>query len=390
MPDRIAEAPWLEYLLESIYQGQWKTLQLMHWLGLVGSIDGQPAWPWRSRLSGQDLLIDLSQARALLISIAITACLVAWGLFAVYWRQIRWPFLAALQLAVFFTPWPTASVWVVPANPSSFHSPSVPWSDEAITAGAQHYARHCVQCHGEKGNGQGPAAALQPVWPPNFVGPLLWRSADGDLFAHVRYGMRSRQGQLTMPAFAHDLTVDETWEVLHYLRAKAAGEVLEITGEWMQPVPIPEMRLDCAAAEKNSVGDWRGQHLMMVTGPVDNLLPDPRLVTLWLPPTGVDVTAIPPQVDCIISSASGARVALATITGSDTEEQHVQLLADRKGWLRARNNAAASGWSESSLICSTPVPDSTVVSQVKVDGLERLLRLIDTSPVRFVKGGRIH
>lgn len=59
MPDRIAQAPWLQHLLEVIYFVQWQLLQWLHRLGLVGLHDGQPAWPWRWRLSGENLLIDL-------------------------------------------------------------------------------------------------------------------------------------------------------------------------------------------------------------------------------------------------------------------------------------------------------------------------------------------
>lgn len=391
MPERMAQAPWLEYVLDALYQSQWQILQWLHRWGVVGTLDGQPAWPWEWRLSGEYLLLDVGQARALLISLAVVVGLLLAAVCAWRWRRLRGPWLVSVLLAAWLTPWPAASVLVVRANPSSFHNPAVPWSDHAIRAGAQHYAQHCVQCHGARGDGQGPAAAQQAVWPPNFAGPLLWRRADGDLFAHVRYGMRSRQGQVTMPAFVQELSVDETWQVLHYLRAQAAGQVLQATGEWAQAVAMPDMRLHCAAAGKTSVQDWQGQRVLWVTGAVDDLQPDPRLVTVWLPPVPSRITSVPPQVDCIVASAEDAHAALSAMTGQRAASQPQQLLADRQGWLRARNAADANAWSENNLICSTPTDAEPVVKTATAeDGLGRLLRLMDSTPVRFVKGGRVH
>jgi len=394
MPDRLAQAPWLEWVLQVLYQSQWQLLQWLHQLGLVGEQDGQPAWPLRWRLSGEHLLLDVGQARALLISVAVVVALLLGALCAWRWPRLRGLWWAALLLAVWFTPWPAAKVLVVPAHPASFHTPAVPWSDHAISAGAQHYAQHCVQCHGVRGTGQGPLAAQQSVWPPNFASPLLWRRADGDLFAHVRYGMRDRQGAITMPGFGEQLSVDATWQVLHYLRALAAGQVLQATGEWAQAVPMPDMHLHCAAAHKRYVRDWQGQRLLWVTGAVDALQPDPRMVTVWLPDAEAEHASIPPQVDCVVTSLTDARLALATLTGQGAENiaaSPQQLLADRQGWLRARNDAKSSAWSESSLICSTPTQASSLVTtQPAEDGLGRLLRLMDNTPVRFVKGGRVH
>lgn len=398
MPDRIAQAPWLQHLLEAIYLVQWQLLQWLHRLGLVGLHDGQPAWPWSRRLSGENLLIDLGQARALLISLGVLLALAVLLVAAWRWQRLRWPAALATLLALWATPWPAAQVLLVPAQASSFHQPALPWSDQAIQAGAQHYAQHCVQCHGVRGDGHGPLAAQQRVWPPNFAGPLLWQRADGDVFAHVRQGMVGRQGQPTMPGFAQQLSVPETWQLLHYLRALAAGQVLRATGEWAQAVALPDMQLRCSAHNKTSVRDWQGQPLRWVVGTGQEVLPDPRVVTIWLPADEHNaLQQLPPAVDCLVTSQQAARQTLALLLGQQAlsatpELGQVQLLADRHGWLRARNGAGGSAWSEDDLICRTqptaaPEGASAALAQ---DGLGRLLRLMDATPVRFVKGGRLH
>lgn len=390
MPDRIEQAPWLEYLLEVMYQCQWQLLQYLYQLGWVDVVDGQPAWPWGWRLSGDNLLIDVGQARAVLLGAGVIACLLLVALLAWRWRRLRWPVVVGALLALWLTPWPAARVLWVPANATSFHTPAVPWSVQAIAAGARHYAQYCVQCHGTAGDGQGPLAKQQAVWPPNFSGPLLWRRADGDLFAHVRYGMHNRQGQTTMPGFADTLSVNETWEVLHYLRAQAAAQILQATGEWAQPIPMPEMQLRCRAANKTTVHAWHGQRLLLVTGAVNEWVPDPRLVSIWLPSQGDADVQLPSQVDCVVLSLEPAWQTMSILTGADVEQQPVQMLSDRQGWLRAMNSKATRSWSEGDLICSAPLDVRRPSGLASEDGLGRLLRLMDMTPVRFVKGGRVH
>jgi hypothetical protein len=46
-------------------------------LGLVVQAHGQPAWPWAQRLSGENLLIDLGQARRLGLTLVMLAA--AWS-----------------------------------------------------------------------------------------------------------------------------------------------------------------------------------------------------------------------------------------------------------------------------------------------------------------------
>lgn len=393
MPDRTAEAPWLAWLLEGIHQAQWGLLQGLHVLGMVGSVDGQPAWPLRWRLSGENLLIDLGQARALLVSLAVVAALLAL-LLACRWRAARWALLIGVLLAGWLAPWPAAGVLFAPAHPTSFHTPDIALSDQAIGQGAAHYKQHCLRCHGERGNGQGPDAPAQAVWPPSFVGPLLWRRADGDLLWAIRQGLQDRHGHPTMPGFAPQLSVEQTWELLYFLRALAAGQLLQVTGNWAQPIALPNMPLRCHNTQKTSVQDWRGQRVRLTTSNPKGLLPDPRLVTLWLP-AEKPPAVVPDQVDCVVTSISTAQQALALINGR-AEMQDMQLLTDRAGWLRARNSRGAAAWSDDDLLCRTVDDTAAAVGGIAggadktEDQLSRIIRLMDAEPVRYVKDGRVH
>ena len=135
-----------------------------------------------------------------------------------------------------------------------------------------------------------------------------------------------------------------------------------------------------------------------MVGAVQDVLPDPRVVTIWLPADEHNaLQELPAAVDCLVTSQQAARQTLALLLGQQvrsatSELGNVQLLADRHGWLRARNGAGGSAWSEDDLICRTQptaVPEGASAALAE-DGLGRLLRLMDATPVRFVKGGRLH
>ncbi|MEG2045621.1 MAG: cytochrome c [Comamonas sp.] len=391
MPERIADAPWLFWLLEGVHRCQTGLLQWLHMLGLVDDVDGQPAWPWAQRLAGEQLLQDLGQARQLVWSLVVVAAVLALLVWAVLWRRGRPWLLAGALLVLVLAPWPARQVMLVSAAPTSFHRNPLPFSDAAIAQGAALYQRLCLRCHGEAGNGQGPDAAAQPVWPPSFAGPLLWRRAEGDVLQAVRHGMQDRQGRTTMPGFASQLSVDETWALLHFLRAQAAGQLLRATGNWAQPIALPNMPLRCHRADKRQVRDWQGQRIRLVsTVRVQEVPPDPRMVTLWLPPQGQDAAHLPDHVDCAVTSGATALQALGWINGGDAAVRDVQLLADKAGWLRARNGRGTASWSDDDLLCRTTDVPAATGALAEEDGLTRILRRMDAEPLGYVQGGRVH
>jgi mono/diheme cytochrome c family protein len=93
---------------------------------------------------------------------------------------------------------------------------------ERLETGARLYARHCVACHGEAGDGQGPAAALLARPPRNFVtasyrfrsnGP--WdRPRDADLFRAITLGSGTGAA---MPSFQF-LSAADRWALVARLK----------------------------------------------------------------------------------------------------------------------------------------------------------------------------
>lgn len=391
---------WLNGLIALLQASQLALLRCLAWLGLAETAHGQPAWPWGLRLSGENLLIDLGQARRLGWTLAILTLVVVVVLLAAFWRRRRWPLLATVPLLLFFAPWPDANVAWVPATPASFHRSPNGFSVASISQGRALYTQHCVACHGDDGRGQGPLAADQPVWPPNLAGPLLWRRADGDLLWHVLHGMQDPRGNATMPAFGDRLRDEEAWALIDFMKAQAAGESLKATGVWARPAALPDAVVRCGGRPARALSSWRGQRVRIVAnaGPqASPPLEDARLVTVWLRP---GIPGGPPDrfsapssstSGCVLDDAD-AWTAFSTIAGTPSLEG-TEFIADRSGWLRALGRPGKAGWSDDNLVCRTDnAPRATPASDITLpaDGLEALIRRMDAEPVRFVKGGFVH
>ncbi|GHC93144.1 hypothetical protein GCM10007320_43790 [Pseudorhodoferax aquiterrae] len=381
------EAEWLNQLIAALQSAQSALLRLLDAVGLVQPLDGQPAWPFAWRLSGENLLIDLGQARRLgwtLAALAVAALLV---LLALCWRRGRWYVLASVPLWLLAAPWPDSRVLLVPATPASFHRSPTGFSARAIVQGQALYAQHCAACHGADGRGQGPLAAAQPVWPPNFAGPLLWRRADGDLWWHVLHGVRGRQGEATMAGFGDRLSGAEAWALIDFMKAQGAGQALRVAGFWPQPVGLPDVAVRCAGQGERPLRSWNGQRMRVVAEgrAAATVLEDPRFVTVLLRQAAAPG---PAAVDCVASDAA-AWQAFALITGSDALAG-TQLLADRHGWARARAVPGQAGWSEDDLLCRTEGQPRGRAERAAPDGLSALIAAMDAEPVRYVKGGFVH
>lgn len=381
-----SEPEWLNALIGLLQSAQLALLRLLDLLGLAAPLDGQPAWPFARRLSGENLLIDAGQARRLAATLGALLLAVVLLAVAAAWRWARWPVVLALPLLALATPWPDARVLLVPATPASFHASPTGFSAARIAQGRALYAQHCLACHGADGRGQGPLAAQQPVWPPSFAGPLLWRRADGDLWWRILHGLHDGRGAATMPAFAGRLREDEAWALIDFMKAQGAGQALRTAGFWPQPVRLPDMAVRCEGQGVRPLRSWQGQRVRLVAeGPgTAGLLEDPRFVTVLLRRAAARG---PAPVDCVAED-DAAWQALALIADLPALEG-TQLLADRDGWARARAVPGQASWSEDDLLCRT---DGTprAPDRAAADGLSALIAAMDAEPVRFVKGGFVH
>jgi high-affinity iron transporter len=119
-----------------------------------------------------------------------------------------------------------------------------------LARGKEIYETRCAVCHGEQGDGKGPAAVALPVKPPSFRDAKMvnemagnywfWRISEGGLIEPF-----SSMGSV-MPAWKEELSVEDRWAVIAYTHRFSGHEGPHVTSEH------PEMLATGHAAERRT------------------------------------------------------------------------------------------------------------------------------------------
>jgi mono/diheme cytochrome c family protein len=108
--------------------------------------------------------------------------------------------------------------WHIPANAEAEQNP-LEASARVLGEGKKVYGEQCRRCHGESGKGDGPDADPERKPADLTRADRADRNPDGVMFYKVWNGRR----RPTMPAFKNDLTKNEVWSVIHYVRTLRAA-----------------------------------------------------------------------------------------------------------------------------------------------------------------------
>ncbi len=88
--------------------------------------------------------------------------------------------------------------------------------EQSLAIGQQLFDANCAACHGNAGRGNGPQAGGLSVRPADFGSGHLDIHTDGDIFYWIQNGLPRIDSP--MPAFKDELTEDETWHLVNYVR----------------------------------------------------------------------------------------------------------------------------------------------------------------------------
>ncbi len=139
-----------------------------------------------------------------------------------------------------------------------------------------------------------------------------------------------------MPGFGGKLSSEAIWDLIDYLRAHNAGTAMRQTGNWPQPVPMPQFDARCANGRVVDLDDLRGR-VIHVIALANDRESEPS-------PSGIDATtillargAVPePGDDTCIATEPETWAALAILLGVSPDAMAgAEVLADPAGWLRA-------------------------------------------------------
>jgi mono/diheme cytochrome c family protein len=92
-----------------------------------------------------------------------------------------------------------------------FHS-----TTPVLAKGKALFEIYCLVCHGEQGKGDGPISSKIPP-PPSYRSDRVMGFAPGRIFHVITMGANK------MPSYAAQLTPDERWQVVSYVRTQLQG-----------------------------------------------------------------------------------------------------------------------------------------------------------------------
>ncbi|MHB8875372.1 MAG: c-type cytochrome, partial [Myxococcaceae bacterium] len=89
----------------------------------------------------------------------------------------------------------------------------LPLTAPVLEKGRRAYATQCSVCHGALGTGESTLSSAYGAKPANLQSAAIRDYPDGRLYHVIMTGKNA------MPSYAADLSEDERWSIVHYLRA---------------------------------------------------------------------------------------------------------------------------------------------------------------------------
>ena len=97
--------------------------------------------------------------------------------------------------------------------------------DGDLDEGRLAYNQVCATCHGEKGDGKGPAGASLNPPPRDFTkGDFKYGGTDADIFAVITDGAASKGGSPNMAPWGLVYSEKQRWGLVKYIRTLKAEE----------------------------------------------------------------------------------------------------------------------------------------------------------------------
>jgi putative copper resistance protein D len=333
------------------------------------------AWPFDFRLSWEATrALPGVQTRVAIGSQLALFGLVA-ALVAAIVRRRRWPWVTAAGIVAIGAGIVTAlPPLAVDAYPTTYVRPTVPYSAASIVSGQALYRTHCASCHGGGGHGDGPAAAGLRPRPADLTARHAADHTVGDFFWWLTRGIKNS----AMPGFGDRLGEDERWDLINFLRTLAAAErarVLAPVADAGPGVVAPDFSYTTGVGQERNLKDHRGERLVLLAfftlpGSAERLgqlaAAAPALTRLGAVVLGIPTRApedvyralgprpifFPIAVDGAADATSTYRLFRLDLSPeSDGPElpplEHMELLVDRQGYLRARwIPGAGDGWAD--------------------------------------------
>ena len=104
--------------------------------------------------------------------------------------------------------------WAAPKEADNLKNP-LAGNTDVLKEGKSLYTSYCAPCHGEKGKGDGVAAASLSTKPADHSSAYVQGQTDGALFWLIT------EGNNPMPTYKQALSENQRWELVNYIRTLA-------------------------------------------------------------------------------------------------------------------------------------------------------------------------
>src|SRR5256884_716830 len=133
----------------------------------------------------------------------------------------------------------------------------LPASPSTLNAAREIYFDECVQCHGERGQGDGPQAKSHYPLPADLTDPKLLRNVtDGEIFYQIS------QGRRPMPSFKNRLTQDQRWQLV--LRSEEHTSELQSRLHLVCRLLLEKKNIDIVSINEGVSGDANIEGLFLI------------------------------------------------------------------------------------------------------------------------------
>ncbi|MFE1598943.1 copper resistance D family protein [Methylobacterium sp. ID0610] len=242
------------------------------------------------------------------------------GTAALLWRRTRLLGPLAAAAAIGLLPGPNLRLLTKPASPTSFQRSETGFTVASIARGEALVRALCTP------------DCFRPDDDPSDLTPYaVWTRPDGDFYGWLT-DVLDRIGHSPFPyGTIARLPPRQRWQLIDYVRARAAGSAVRRTGTWHSPVLAPEVVLDCPSGRR-PLSDFRGQVVEVIAGGAAAPA-EPPVATVLLTREAAAGDARP----TCRTALPDAWTAFALMAGLDPERlDGTRFLIDANGWLRSR------------------------------------------------------
>jgi len=140
------------------------------------------------------------------ITVKLEGMTMRWKRYGLFW-------VSAIFLGGVATMQVMAHSWMAPKEAAKMKNPIV-MDAESARKGKEAYLDNCTACHGENLEGLKAEEAGLNIDTPNLKQRLKTHT-DGDFFWKIN------EGRGEMPSFKDDLSDEEKWQIINYIRKEA-------------------------------------------------------------------------------------------------------------------------------------------------------------------------